>query len=62
MFNDIRLFVGNWLPSFNRDNRSYLTVALGCTGGRHRSVYLAEMLAEHFRPHTQLVVRHRELP
>jgi UPF0042 nucleotide-binding protein len=62
MFNDIRLFVGNWLPSFNRDNRSYLTVAIGCTGGRHRSVYLAEMLAEHFRPHTQLVVRHRELP
>lgn len=62
MFSDIRLFVGNWLPCFIRDNRSYLTVAIGCTGGRHRSVYLAEILAAHFRPHNQLVVRHRELP
>lgn len=62
MFSDIRLFVDNWLPCFIRDNRSYLTVAIGCTGGRHRSVYLAEMLAAHFRPHNQLVVRHRELP
>lgn len=62
MLDDIRLFVGNWLPCFNRDNRSYLTVAIGCTGGRHRSVYLAEALAAHFRPQTQVVVRHRELP
>jgi UPF0042 nucleotide-binding protein len=62
MLDDIRHFVGNWLPCFIRDNRSYLTVAIGCTGGRHRSVYLAEMLAAHFRPHTQLLVRHRELP
>lgn len=62
MLDDIRLFVGNWLPCFNRDNRSYLTVAIGCTGGRHRSVYLAEALAAHFRSQTQVVVRHRELP
>jgi UPF0042 nucleotide-binding protein len=62
MLDDIRLFVGNWLPCFNRDNRSYLTVAIGCTGGRHRSVYLAEALAAHFLPQTQVVVRHRELP
>jgi UPF0042 nucleotide-binding protein len=62
MLDDIRLFVGNWLPCFNRDNRSYLTVAIGCTGGRHRSVYLVEALAAHFRPQTQVVVRHRELP
>jgi UPF0042 nucleotide-binding protein len=62
MLDDIRLFVGNWLPCFNRDNRSYLTVAIGCTGGRHRSAYLVEALAAHFRPQTQVVVRHRELP
>ncbi|MEK6591900.1 MAG: RNase adapter RapZ [Pseudomonadota bacterium] len=62
MLGDIRLFVGNWLPCFIRDNRSYLTVAIGCTGGRHRSVYLAEALPAHFRPQTQVVVRHRELP
>jgi RNase adapter protein RapZ len=62
MLEDIKLFVGNWLPCFNRDNRSYLTVAIGCTGGQHRSVYLAEALAAHFRAQTQQVlVRHREL-
>jgi UPF0042 nucleotide-binding protein len=61
MLDDIRRFVGNWLPSFNRDNRSYLTVAIGCTGGRHRSVYLAEALAGHFRTQTPVLVRHREL-
>jgi UPF0042 nucleotide-binding protein len=61
MRDDIRTFVENWLPCFNRDNRSYLTVALGCTGGRHRSVYLAEVLAAHFRGHAPVLVRHREL-
>ncbi|OGA52145.1 MAG: RNase adaptor protein RapZ [Betaproteobacteria bacterium RIFCSPLOWO2_12_FULL_62_58] len=61
MLDDIRRFVENWLPSFNRDNRSYLTVAVGCTGGRHRSVYLAEVLAGHFRTQTPVLVRHREL-
>lgn len=61
MRDDIRTFVENWLPCFNRDNRSYLTVALGCTGGRHRSVYLAEVLAAHFRPQAPVLVRHREL-
>jgi len=61
MREDIRNFVENWLPCFNRDNRSYLTVALGCTGGRHRSVYLAEVLAEHFRSRAPVLVRHREL-
>ncbi|MEO8342247.1 MAG: RNase adapter RapZ, partial [Gallionella sp.] len=48
MFNDISNFVERWLPSFVADNRSYLTVAIGCTGGQHRSVYLAEKLARHF--------------
>jgi UPF0042 nucleotide-binding protein len=61
MREDIRTFVENWLPCFNRDNRSYLTVALGCTGGRHRSVYLVEALAAHFRTHAPVLVRHREL-
>ena len=61
MRDDIRNFVESWLPCFNRDNRSYLTVALGCTGGRHRSVYLAEALAEHFRSRAPVLVRHREL-
>ena len=62
MLADIRRFVGEWLPCFDRDSRSYLTVAIGCTGGRHRSVYLSEQLAEHFRTrHGRVLVRHREL-
>ena len=61
MFGDIRDFVERWLPSFVADNRSYLTVAIGCTGGQHRSVYLAEKLARHFEPQQQVLVRHREL-
>jgi UPF0042 nucleotide-binding protein len=61
MLADIRRFVDDWLPCFERDNRSYLTVAIGCTGGRHRSVYFAETLAEHFRGKARVLVRHREL-
>jgi len=62
MAEDIRGFVARWLPSFVRDNRSYLTVAIGCTGGQHRSVYLAETLAAHFRAeHYKVLIRHREL-
>ena len=61
MLDDIRRFVADWLPCFDRDNRSYLTVAIGCTGGRHRSVYFAEALAGHFRAHAPVLVRHREL-
>ena len=58
---DIRGFVENWLPCFIRDHRAYLTVAIGCTGGQHRSVYFAEMLAAAFREREQVLVRHREL-
>ena len=61
MISDIRGFLENWLPSFVRDNRSYLTVAIGCTGGQHRSVYLAEVLARHFESQINVLVRHREL-
>ncbi|MBB5392253.1 MULTISPECIES: RNase adapter RapZ [unclassified Herbaspirillum] len=61
MLGDIRSFVEKWLPSFKDDNRSYLTVAIGCTGGQHRSVYIAEQLARHFRATEQVVCRHRQL-
>mgnify|MGYP005844688493 FL=1 len=59
MAEDIRRFVDTWLPAYVRDNRSYLTVAIGCTGGKHRSVYLAEWLAERFRERVRVLVRHR---
>jgi UPF0042 nucleotide-binding protein len=62
MFSDVRGFLENWLPSYVRDNRSYLTVAIGCTGGQHRSVYLVEMLGRHFESQIKVLVRHRELP
>jgi len=61
MLSDIRGFLENWLPSFDRDNRSYLTVAIGCTGGQHRSVYMVEALGRHFSPRSKVLVRHREL-
>jgi UPF0042 nucleotide-binding protein len=62
MYTDIYHFVASWLPDYARDNRNYLTVAIGCTGGQHRSVYLVERLAAAFSPRYQVLVRHRELP
>jgi UPF0042 nucleotide-binding protein len=62
MAEDIRAYVEKWLPSFVADNRSYFTVAIGCTGGQHRSVYIAERLATYFRAHGTVLIRHRELP
>ena len=59
MYEDIRRFIATWLPSYARDNRSYLTVAIGCTGGQHRSVYLAEKLGQHFAGSVRVLVRHR---
>lgn len=61
MAEDIRRFVADWLPAYIRDNRSYLTVALGCTGGQHRSVYFAEWLARQFAGRVKVLVRHRSL-
>jgi UPF0042 nucleotide-binding protein len=61
MLADIRYYVEKWLPCFIRDHRAYLTVAIGCTGGQHRSVYFAETLAAAFREREQVLVRHREL-
>ncbi len=62
MRGDIARFVGDWLPSYVRDNRSYLTVAIGCTGGQHRSVYLAETLCREFAGRApRVLVRHRGL-
>lgn len=56
----IQAFISHWLPHMLRDHRSYVTVAIGCTGGQHRSVYLAERLARHFGNQWVTRVRHRE--
>lgn len=62
MVDALRFFLETWIPRFEAENRAYLTVAIGCTGGRHRSVYLVEALAEYFRAQRDSVlVRHREL-
>jgi RNase adapter protein RapZ len=61
MREDIRRFVSSWLSAFIRDSRNYLTVAIGCTGGQHRSVFLAEWLARAFAGRARVLVRHREL-
>jgi UPF0042 nucleotide-binding protein len=62
LFVDISLFLDSWVPRFEVDNRSYLTIAIGCTGGQHRSVYLVEALVEHFKQKAfNVITRHREL-
>jgi UPF0042 nucleotide-binding protein len=61
MRSDIAHFVRAWLPAYVQDSRNYLTVAIGCTGGQHRSVYFAEWLAREFRDCARVLVRHREL-
>jgi UPF0042 nucleotide-binding protein len=59
MLDDISSFLDKWLPSYVADNRHYITVAIGCTGGRHRSVYMVEELARRFGMHRSVLVRHR---
>ncbi len=62
MFDDIAGFLERWLPRFGDNNRTYMTVCIGCTGGQHRSVYLAERLGSHFGSRElDILVRHREL-
>lgn len=61
MREDIRHFIDAWLPAYLRDNRAYLTVGIGCTGGQHRSVYLAEWLGKTFAGQVRVLVRHRSL-
>lgn len=62
MFDDIAGFLERWLPCFGDNNRTYMTVCIGCTGGQHRSVYLAERLGSHFGSRElDILVRHREL-
>lgn len=61
MFEGIQDFLNRWLNALARDHRSYVTVAIGCTGGQHRSVYLVEALAAHFDQRWRTLTRHREL-
>ncbi|MDR2852740.1 MAG: RNase adapter RapZ [Burkholderiaceae bacterium] len=61
MQEDIGQFLRHWLDALARDHRSYVTVAIGCTGGQHRSVYLVEQLAQRFSMHWATLKRHREL-
>ena len=61
MLAQIESFLRRWLPAFEADQRSYLTVAIGCTGGQHRSVWFAERLAEAFGARAATLIRHREL-
>ncbi len=62
LFRDIRGFLAAWVPRFAAGHRRYLSIAIGCTGGRHRSVYMAERLARHFSSAAPAVLlRHREL-
>lgn len=61
MFNDIEKFISHWLEALVRDHRSYVTVAIGCTGGQHRSVYLVEALSLAFGQRWKTLKRHREL-
>jgi UPF0042 nucleotide-binding protein len=61
MQTDICNFLDEWLPSLKNDHRSYVTVAIGCTGGQHRSVFLVEALHQRFSANWVTLKRHREL-
>jgi UPF0042 nucleotide-binding protein len=61
LIDDIASFLIRWLPSYVRDNRVALTIAIGCTGGQHRSVYIVEELAHRFGSEQQVLIRHRDL-
>jgi UPF0042 nucleotide-binding protein len=61
MISDIHGFIEKWMPAYTQEQRSYLTVAIGCTGGQHRSVYCVESLAQRLLPQRTIRVRHRSL-
>ena len=62
LFQDICQYLDNWLPRYREGNRSYMNIALGCTGGQHRSVYLAERLFRHYKGTLpDINIKHREL-
>ena len=61
LIDDIAAFLHTWLPHYLQENRAYLTVAIGCTGGQHRSVFCVEELARQFRRIEHVLVRHRSL-
>ena len=63
MEQDLTRFIEDWIPHMIENQRAYLTISIGCTGGHHRSVYLAEKLAKHFRKNykSSVIVQHREL-
>ncbi len=61
MVDDISRFLDDWLPHYVQENRHYLTVAIGCTGGQHRSVHIVQALARRFAPTERVLVRHRAL-
>ena len=62
MLSDISQFIEKWIPRFEADNRSYMTISIGCTGGQHRSVYFTERLAATIKDkYSSVLVRHREL-
>lgn len=61
-YSQLEEFLGRWIPEFKADNRSYLSIAIGCTGGQHRSVYLVDRLAKQIdKVYGDIVTRHREL-
>ncbi len=60
MVDDIVEFLEKWIPAFESENRSYLTIAMGCTGGRHRSVFVAESIATHFKSDRRILLVHRD--
>ena len=62
LYADLRSYLDNWLPRYREGNRSYMTIAVGCTGGQHRSVYLANRLFQHYQEqYSAIHIKHREL-